>query len=289
MMKARLMRQWMQGGPTLATLGVLCAVSCAGEVMVGEVDEGAGGDDGSDSAAVDGCTSCGGGSVDVDCTAHDERLLSDYHRWRAAENEFGELAGSHWVGFVSPGSVSVERSLDLVITADHEATLQVGTPTAPMAGGGYLENDGSALPEGARYEIHGAGFDEEELLIPVPLYAPYAEWCPLQVPYPRPDTDCGAELVPGAVSCTGEVCTTDGRTVSRSYVLTTGINPCACTLSECVTRVEWPVWEPGETFADHRHTFRVEALVLTYDPEEDTLSGYLDASLAEEVEFTRAE
>lgn len=264
-MKARFKR-FAPHAVSFTLVAAASALGCAGEVMVGDVD-GMGGNDGGDGG--DGAGT--GGSDGLECPEQVPSPLAHHARWKATANDFGDLAGSHWVGALSNG-----LELDLTITEDHQATLQAGQPIAPpMQNAGYIDPTDQPLPVGALYEIHGAGFDGTNLLVPLPFYAPYEEWCALQTPYPRHDSPCTAELVPGAVNCTGEVCTTDGRTVSASFVRTAGTLACACTLAECVANVEWPEWEAGKTYADYQNYFSVEALVLTYDSETDTLSGGL--------------
>jgi len=247
-----------------AILAAMATAGCMGEVMVGEV--GGTGGDGST------CESCGGAGPTVDCSDHDERVLAPHARWKATANDFGDLAPSGWVG-----SFSNTLRLTLTIDEDHQGTVQVGgTVPPPMRDTAYVEMFGNPLPIGALYELHGAGFDGTTLLVPLPLNAPYEEWCPLQLSFPLRGSDCSADLLPYATSCDGQVCTTEGRTISQSYVLATYGNPCACTLTGCVASVAWPeFWEAGKTYADYQNYFSVEALVLTYDPETDTLSGGL--------------
>jgi hypothetical protein len=273
---------------TLGVLAVLAAgfSACGGEVMVGEVDAGMGGDM---AAGTGGSPSSGGAAAVVDCSEPDAEARVSRNRWLATLNDFGELAGSRWEGSMTNVPLVV-----LEFSTDQTGSFQVGTPAPPPTepNAGYL-GLGGPFPVGATYPLHGGSFDGSELLLPLAHYSPFDAWCALQPPVPVKGSTCGFTLMPAA-SCENRTCElSDGRTVSQAWVETGAPLTCVCTSTDCFANVDWSEWPAGQTYKDIENYESLPTLRLTYDAETDSLSGgYFPDGLPPDgraAEFVRVE
>jgi|GEM_PF-1660514 len=246
---ARQLGSWGVGALLAPALG-----ACAGEVMVGDVNEGTGGVHSSAAA--------------VSCAEEDAELALSHERWLATGNDFGDLAGSRW-----EGTMAGMPTLVLELGTDQNGTLVVGTPVSAVA-----KRDEAYFawtepyPVGGTFPLHGASFDGSELLLPVPTKAPIDVWCALQPPMSQM-SEFPCEFTPALwAECDGESCTLEGgRKVTGGWYANS--DACICTSKECFAEFFWPKWDAGETFADHEKYFDLPVLRLTYDPETDTLEG----------------
>jgi hypothetical protein len=128
-----------------------------------------------------------------ECAAMDEVVRAPYEEWRRERNEMGVLVGTNWHGTLQSG-----KALRLFIEPDTTASIIFGDVAQPLpaveADKGYLCGwdpdslnptlgvDCEVNSDGAPFEIHGANFEEGELVLPVYGNAPWQEWCALQEP-----------------------------------------------------------------------------------------------------------
>jgi hypothetical protein len=227
--------------------------ACAGEVMVGDVNDG--------TASV---------AAAATCAEEDAYLREPRERWLATANDFGALAGSRW-----EGAIDGLPTLVLELGADQTGSLVIGTPLpAPTERDeAYLTSDSSPYPVGATYRLQGGSFDGDELLLPIPHETASDDWCALQIPMfdgheGFPCVYTSARLP----DCGDTTCTlSDGRVVTWAWI--DDSNKCECTSTECFAQFYWPEWEAGDTFADLENYYDLPVLRLTYDPDTDTLKG----------------
>jgi hypothetical protein len=264
----------------MALAAVMSAGGCSGRVEVGEAKDsiarchghdcpsesseeaGAGGEAGIGSEA-------GAGGDVPDCSAADAATRAIYDEWRSTPNEFGELAGSTFAGYVEGGAGSVT----LMITTTEEATLVIGEPVAaPVKDEGYLCGDleltgsecstlyESDLLEGASYPVYGAVFEDGRLTIEVEQSFAADPWCVLQDPV-LSEPDCYYSLVgPAEIGWGAPGCSIGGEAVDCGWFeMAVDIEPCACTSTECFARV------------GARGRFSIDARLVTADEFEGSL------------------
>jgi hypothetical protein len=258
MAKARLMKlvryagSWGVGALLTPVLG-----ACGGEAR-SDVADGTGGDEGGYVASAE------------ECADQEAQLQEPHDLWLATTNDFGELSGSRW-----QGTMKDLPTLVLELRADQTGTLQVGTPLpAPTERDqGYLEV-AVPYPIGSTVPLHGGSFDGSELLLPLPMAAPYDTWCALQPPVSTQSSyyPCSFALSSGIDCTAGTTCDlSNGRTVERAWM--DSVEACVCTSKECFAGFFWPEWEAGKTFADLENYYDLPVLRLRYDAETDTLEG----------------
>jgi hypothetical protein len=205
--------------------GASLLAGCLGPVEVGDAMP----DDGpSDSAT-------GGTSAEpVGCGDADARARAPYDAWRGQSNDFGELAGTVFRGYLEGGD-----DLTLTVGVDGAATLLVGEAAASaVADQGYLcVSEGNCaeqttLASGATYPVYGATFEDGRLRLPVQSRSAYEPWCTLQEP--NAWDDCLYAIRPNVEISWGETCHIGEDEVDCGYFsLVQYPGPCTCTSVEC--------------------------------------------------------
>jgi len=228
------------------------------------------------------------------CSARDEELLEQHAVWQSADNAFGALAGTRWVGiFGQPGNPRNPLDIELEVVSATEGTLQVGPRVDdPPADEGMLEfpPDGSLLEPlyySGTYELRGAALEGDELTAFIPLSSPFENWCGLQTSYALGPTDpyyCEFSTLPDetlVIGIEGSSCHFEpSMKVVDCAWYQQSLNHCVCTSSACFANVVFPVLREWETYEDYAADGL--AIRLTLDAEQNVLSG---VGLWEESEY----
>jgi hypothetical protein len=232
-----------------------CAQGCDGYVDVGKAktNNGDGDDTSGDGDGVmgdgdgvmgdgDGVAGEGGGPSALSCEDEDALVRADYDEWKATDNDFGDLVGQTFSGYIEG-----DADVALIIDEDGNARFVVdeAAPAPTERESGYLCDDSkfescrSAAERqpviGGTYEIHGATFDGNRLRVPLPQFAPYDQWCALQNPVAWHDDPCYFDLTDGGPITWGEQgCSVNVKDVNCGWFdLAVQALVCRCTSSEC--------------------------------------------------------
>ncbi len=161
------------------TLTLALSSACAGESVVGDAapTTTTSGENEETTEAVDDETTSFGGSGA--CAEHYESVVEGYDAWKASSNDWDELSGKVFEGYIEGGS-----DLTLSIDSDGSGTLVVGTAVSVGAADeGYLcKACGTLLQEGGSYPIYGASLENSRLIVPLDQNAAFDPWCALQEP-----------------------------------------------------------------------------------------------------------
>lgn len=259
--------RWGAIAPVLASL----LSGCLNPVDVGDALS-SGGSSGAESGGEDEHGS-GGAAHSADCAEKDTQVRAPYDEWLAGANDFGELAGTTFSGYIEGGD-----GLVLVIDADQTARVTVGEPVpAPEKDRGYLCGEtpecyqpGPLVP-GGTYPVHGAGFDAGWLTIDLHYFSPYEPWCALQTPIPW--EPCSFDIAAHAETHWGETCSVGETQVDCGWFYLSQRSICVCTSEVCFSAV-------------HDAEF-VRRLEVRFIPAEDILEGSIVYSDGDGNEVSR--
>lgn len=173
-----------------------------------------------------------------DCEEYGYTARDTYDAWLAANNDFGDLDGATFVGYIEGGS-----DLTLTINNDGSAALVVDEAAGPpVADEGYLceqtildglSCDLTSVVSGGTYPLHGATLTDGRLKAAVPVAAAFDDWCALQTPIYWGDGCYYSVDSPLGYSFSDDYCTIDGEEVDCAWMLLTKSYLCACTDAEC--------------------------------------------------------